>query len=70
MILFLCRCQFRHINEVSINILTSIVGGMVVAKYLTDQVKSDRVLKKLATHVLCFVKIWMNVDEQRTDEVD
>ena len=38
--------------------------------YLTDQVKSGLVLKKLATHVLCYVKSWMTVDEPRTDEVD
>ena len=33
-----------------------------VACYLTDQVNSERVLKKLATHVLWYLKIWMNVD--------
>ena len=38
--------------------------------YLADQVKSDRVLKKLATHALCYVNIWMTVDKQRTDDVD
>ena len=33
-----------------------------VAGYLADQMKYDRVLKKLATHALCSVKIWMIVD--------
>ena len=32
--------------------------------------KSDQVLKKLATMVLCSVKIWMTVDEPRAAEVD
>ena len=41
-----------------------------VAWYLTDQVKSKRVLKKLATHELCYVKSWMNVDKTRTAELD
>ena len=42
----------------------------VVAWYLTDQEKSDRVLKKLATHVLFQVKSWMTVDEPSTAELD
>ena len=42
----------------------------MVALHLTGQVKSDQVLKKLATNVLCYVKSWMNVDELRIDEVD
>ena len=42
----------------------------MVVWYLTDQVKSDRVLKKLATRVLCYVKSWMTVDEPRTAELD
>ena len=42
----------------------------MVVWYLTDQVKSDRVLKKLATHALCYVKSWMTVDEPRTAELD
>ena len=37
----------------------------VVAWYFTDQVKSDRLLKKLATHVLCYMKSSMNVGEPR-----
>ena len=41
-----------------------------MAWYLMDQVKSDKVLKKLATLVLCSVNIWMTVDKLRTDEVD
>ena len=41
-----------------------------VAWYLTDQVKSNKVLKKLETHALCYVKIWMTVDEPRTAELD
>ena len=41
-----------------------------LAWYLTDQVKSDRVLNKLATHVLCSVNSWMTVEEQRKYEVD
>ena len=41
-------------------------GGMV----LTDQVKSDQVLKKLANLALCSVKSQMTVDKPRTDEVD
>ena len=41
-----------------------------VAWYLTDHVKSNRVLKKLATCELCYVKTWMTVDEPRTDELD
>ena len=43
---------------------------MAVAWYLTHQVKSDQVLKNLATLALCSVKIWMTVDETRTAEVD
>ena len=41
-----------------------------VACYLTDQEKSDGVLKKLATHALCYVNSWMTVDKLRTDELD
>ena len=41
-----------------------------VAWYLTDKVKSERVLKKLATHALYYVKIWMSVDEPRTAKLD
>ena len=41
-----------------------------MARYLTDQVNSDQVLKKLATLVFCYVKSWMTIDETRTDEVD
>ena len=41
-----------------------------VAWYLKDQVNSNRVLKKLASHDLCYVKSWMTVDKPRTDEVD
>ena len=41
-----------------------------VAWYLKDQVKSDRLFKKLATHALCYVKIWMTLDKPRTSEVD
>ena len=41
-----------------------------VAWYLMDQVKSYRVLKKLTTHALCYVKIWMNVDELSTADMD
>ena len=41
-----------------------------VAWYLMDQEKSDRVLKKLATHVLCYVKSWMTVGEPNTAELD
>ena len=40
-----------------------------LAWYLTDQVNSNQVLKKLATLALCSVKIWMAVVEQRTAEV-
>ena len=32
-----------------------------VAWYLTDQVKYDQLLKKLATLVICYVKSWMTV---------
>ena len=41
-----------------------------VAWYLADQVNSNWVLKKLATHTLCYVKSWMTVDESRKAEVD
>ena len=40
-----------------------------MAGYLKYQVKSDQVLKKLATHVLCYVKIWVNVDKPRKPDV-
>ena len=40
-----------------------------VAWHLTDQVKSDLVLKKLATNELCYVKIWITIDKNRTAEV-
>ena len=42
----------------------------MVAWYLTYQLKSHQVLKKLATLSLCSVKIWMTVDKTRTSEVD
>ena len=41
-----------------------------VVWYLTDQMKSEQVLKKLVTLALCYVKSWMAVDEPRTEEVD
>ena len=41
-----------------------------MAWYLTDQVKSDQVLKKLATLAFCSVKSWMTVDKPRIAEVD
>ena len=41
-----------------------------MAWYLTNQVKSDQVLKKLATLALCYVNIWMSVDEKSNAEVD
>ena len=41
-----------------------------VAWYLTDQAKYDWLLKKLATHALCYVKSWMTVDEPMTAELD
>ena len=41
-----------------------------MAWYLTDQVKSDRLFKKLATNALCYVKSWMTVDKASTAEVD
>ena len=41
-----------------------------VAWYLTDQVKSDQVLKKLAAMALCYMKIWMTVYKLRKAEVD
>ena len=34
--------------------------------YLKDQLKANRALNKLATHVLYYVKSWMTVDEPRT----
>ena len=40
-----------------------------VAWYLTDEVKSNRILKKLVTHVLFYVKSWMTVDKPRTAEL-
>ena len=43
---------------------------MVDLSKLTDRVKYNQVLKKLATHVLCYAKTWMTVDKPRTDEVD
>ena len=43
---------------------------MAVAWCLTNQVKSDQVLKKLATLAFSSVKICMTVDELRTAEVD
>ena len=39
----------------------------VVAWYLMDQVKSDRLLKKLATRALCYVKRLMNINKPRKD---
>ena len=41
-----------------------------VAWYLTDKVKSDQVLKNLATHALCYVKIWTTVEKPSTYELD
>ena len=41
-----------------------------VAWYLTYHLKSDQVLKKLATLALCSVKIWMDVDGPWISEVD
>ena len=41
-----------------------------LAWYLTDQVNSYQVLKKLATLELCYLKSWMIVDNMRTAEVD
>ena len=40
-----------------------------MAWYLTDQVKSDQLLKKLATKALCSMKMSMTADEPRTAEV-
>ena len=40
-----------------------------MASYLTDKVKSKWVLKKLATHELCYVKSWMTAEENSTAEV-
>ena len=42
----------------------------VVVWYLTNQLKSDQVLKKLVTMELCYVNIWMTVDEPRTANVE
>ena len=39
----------------------------VVAWYLMDQEKSDRLLKKLATRALCYVKRLMNINKPRKD---
>ena len=41
-----------------------------MAWYLTDQVKSDRLLKNLAVHALCYMKSSMTPEEQRIAEVD
>ena len=41
-----------------------------VACYFTDQVKSDQVMKKLANHAFCYLKIWVTVDEPGKSEVD
>ena len=41
-----------------------------MAWYLKYQLKSDQLLKKLVTLGLCYVKIWINVDEPRTAELD
>ena len=41
-----------------------------MARYLTDQVKYNWVLKKLATHVLCYMKSWMTIDELMKTELD
>ena len=41
-----------------------------VAWPLTDQVKSDQVLKNIVTLELCYVKSWINVEKPRTYEVD
>ena len=38
-----------------------------VAWYLKDQVKSNRVFKKLATNALCYVNIWMTIDKPHDD---
>ena len=43
---------------------------MAVAWYLTDQLKSDQVSKKLVTLALCYVKIWMTFEEPRKAELD
>ena len=37
---------------------------------MTDQVKYNQVLKKLATHALFYLKRWMTVDKPRTAEID
>ena len=41
-----------------------------VAWYLTDQVKSNQVLKNFATLELFSVKSWIAVNKPRTDDVD
>ena len=41
-----------------------------VACHLTDQVKSERILKKLETHMLCSLKICIAFDKPRTYEVN
>ena len=38
--------------------------------YLTDQLKSNQVLKNLATLELCYVKSWMTFDKPSISEVD
>ena len=35
-----------------------------------DKVNYEQVLKKIMTLELCYVKIWMTVDEPRKAEVD
>ena len=40
-----------------------------VVCYLIDQVKSDQVLKKLATLEFCYVNSWMTFDKTITAEV-
>ena len=42
---------------------------MAVAWYFIDQVKSKQVLKNLATLVICYVKIWMTVNELRNADL-
>ena len=42
---------------------------MAVAWYLTYQVKSNGVLKNIATHALCYVKICMTVEKECTYDV-
>ena len=41
-----------------------------MAWYFMDQVKYDKLLKNLATHAFCFVKIWMTDDDLNTAEAD